>query len=178
MLWLVILHLSFLGGLGKGTCTEPLYAVILSCYTLQYVERYISLCRWVGFVSGTAQFQEFAKVQRNFEIGFPFRNWFAISQFLICAVQFRNCRNLQIARNIYSLTIFPYFTFTIEEDSQIKTVWKRLFLYYGKEVSQFFLLIIDVAINLFHLKNNLITYTLYVNVTGGHTATIGPLKSQ
>ena len=29
----------------------------------------------------------------NFEIGFPFRNWIAISQFLICA-------NLQIARNI------------------------------------------------------------------------------
>ena len=37
----------------------------------------------------------------NFQIGFPFRNWLAISQFPICAAQFRNWINLQIARNIY-----------------------------------------------------------------------------
>ena len=30
-----------------------------------------------------------------------FRNWFPISQFLICATQFQNCVNLQIARNTY-----------------------------------------------------------------------------
>ena len=38
-----------------------------------------------------------------------FRNWFTILQFLICAAQFRNCVNLQIARNIYKLTLSTQF---------------------------------------------------------------------
>ena len=93
------LHLSFMG-LRKGK--DPLYAVIRSSYTLYYVERYVlRLRRWAGFVSKTGQFQECAKVLRNFKIGFPFQNWLAISLFLICAVQFRKCVNLQIARNKY-----------------------------------------------------------------------------
>ena len=41
---------------------------------------------------------------RNFEIGFPFRNWVKISKFAICAGQFRICVNLQTARNIHVCT--------------------------------------------------------------------------
>ena len=55
----------------------------------------------MGFVSGIARIQVSAKVLRKFEIGFLFGISFAISQFLICAAQFRNCINLQIAWNVY-----------------------------------------------------------------------------
>ena len=82
-LGLEIIHLSFFFGLGKGTD--------LRCY---------DCIDGRGFVS-TAQFQECAEVLCNFEIRFLFQNWFAISQFLIYAGQFRNCTYLLIARNIY-----------------------------------------------------------------------------
>ena len=74
------------------------------CTTLRRALRgIITSMGGVWFVSGTGQFQECAKVLRNFEIGFPFRNWFPISQFLIFTAQFRNCVNLQIALNIKKL---------------------------------------------------------------------------
>ena len=76
--------------------TQQLYTILRRCRALR-----ATIASMGGVCSRTRQFQECAKVLRNFEIGFPFRNWLAISQFLICAAQFRNCVNLQIAQNIY-----------------------------------------------------------------------------
>ena len=93
----------------KESSHVEIHRSALRCYTQQlyttlvYVEHYVlGLCWWAWFVSRTAQFQERAKVLCNFEIGFPFQNLFAFSQFLICAAQFRNCVNLHIARNTYT----------------------------------------------------------------------------
>ena len=40
-------------------------------------------------------------ISKSRNLGCAIQNWLAISQFLICAAQFRNCVNLQIAQNIY-----------------------------------------------------------------------------